>query len=1146
MNKLTAISLPIFGALLLSLGACSVKNIPATSSLDEKMEPYDQFAWQRAYPDRAFDWKGWRKNIRQARVEATAVERSSSSDCGGSSPVAWTLQGPGNVAGRINALAAHPENEDLVLAGFSGGGIFKTIDGGVNWVPVFDDNPELSIGDITFDPSSPNVVYASTGDPNIPAIVFNGNGIYKSTDAGDTWSYLALDYLGIISKVVVDPTNSNILYAAAMGNPYIRDNQRGIYKSTDGGQNWTQVLFISDQAGASDLVINESNPQVLYASFWDRVRSNQESVIFGPNAKVYKTTNGGQNWNELGGGLPTGTMGRTGLAISKMNPDKVYAIYVDSTSRPGGLYKTTDGGNNWQPMNINGLQDAYANFGWYFGKVRINDFDDEDVYVLGILLWRKTGASWQIAAGAHADCHDLLFVPSGKRYLATDGGMYTNIPGNIIWNKSLNLPTTQFYHTDYNLHEPDLYYGGSQDNGIRSGNGSGFNNWASIFSADGFNMAFDPTNPDRFWVEIQNGAIHRTEDGGGSWVFGQSCLGTTDRCNWDTPFFMSIHPQHWLYAGTYRAYASTGSSWGVISGDLTDGNIYGAGFHTISCMDESPLEEGRLFAGTSDGNVWWRSVAGDWTEITTGLPDRYVTSVKGSPTDVNTIFTSHSGFRDNEIIPHVHRSYDNGQNWTDISSNLPQVPVNDLLVLPGHADSILFAATDAGVYFTKSGGADWLRLGNNMPFLPVFDLERNPIRNELVAATFAQGMWSFPLDSLLIEPGGNVTVQVSGAVDPLVDDLWVDYNGMSGYFSGSFNLENIPGCDSVVITPSSDVGHLNGVTTFDLVKIAQHILNIESLNSPYKIIAADANRSNSVTTFDIVEFRKLILGIYNELPQNDSWRFIPKSFTFTQPDDPFGEGFPESLKVHTQDVNVNGADFWSIKIGDVSSMWGPLFSPDPDDRNAQEPLVFELEPKKTGSRIEVLISSTSSQLAGVQFTLGFDPGSYRFEELIPISPEVKKEHFNPALASEGKLPVCIDLPNGTSDRQLFKLVFTIREGLAFDKRHFKIQDSPTPAIAFDNDGNAFIPVWSTDSGNTVALAYPNPFGAEGVRLKTKGFEGGNLVIFSTRGKEVFRQAIGSENEVFLPSTLFSAKGSYIYLIEKGKERVQGSLEYLGK
>ncbi|MBL7828521.1 MAG: hypothetical protein JNJ57_17945, partial [Saprospiraceae bacterium] len=302
-------------ALAIVLGSgCVATHQTNRDRIAEKSAPYEMFAFQRSYPDTVFDWRGWRKMLQSVKTQAAAQARIST-DCTSNSAL-WTEQGPGNVAGRCNTIAVHPNDENTLLAGFSTGGIFKSTDGGVNWHPVFDEQVDLSIGDITYDPSNPDIVYAGTGDPNVPSIAYNGNGIYKSSDGGETWNYLALADKGIISKITVHPTNPMHLVVASMGNPYIRDAERGIFVSKDGGTTWVKTLYVSNQAGASDLVMAPSSPNIMYASFWDRIRNNQESILSGPSAKVFKSDDGGISWIQLSNGLPTGRLGRTGLAVS--------------------------------------------------------------------------------------------------------------------------------------------------------------------------------------------------------------------------------------------------------------------------------------------------------------------------------------------------------------------------------------------------------------------------------------------------------------------------------------------------------------------------------------------------------------------------------------------------------------------------------------------------------------------------------------------------------------------------------------------------------------------------------------------------------------------------------------------------------------
>jgi photosystem II stability/assembly factor-like uncharacterized protein len=1146
------------------LAACSPKTTPRTSAvLEQKCQPNEHFAWQRAFPDTVFDWRGWQKALRRARQSERLRERSAAA-CSPLQATDWTLQGPGNVGGRVNSLIVHPQDPGTLLAGFSGGGIFKTQDGGENWRPVFDEHAELSIGDLTFDPSDPNVVYAGTGDANMPSYVFNGDGIYKSSDAGEHWQHLGLAQVGVISKIVVHPDNPQTLFVAAMGNPYVRTPERGIYKSTDGGLSWQKVLFVSEQAGASDLLLHPAQPNVLYAAFWDRIRSNRESVIHGPHARIYKSTDGGATWAQLGGGLPSGPMGRTGLTMSQQNPDKLYAVYVDSFSRVGAVLRTVDGGASWDNLSIVGLENAYADFGWYFGKLRVAPTNDEDLYLLGVQLWRRAPGStnWVVAGAGHADQHDLHFLPSGRRYAANDGGVYLNEPGNTGWVRCLNLPTTQFYRTTFNPNDPQTYYAGAQDNGIRAGNAAGYNSWGHVFGGDGFRCAFSPLNPDLFWVETQNGAIHKTNDGGANWALGQTCLGTGDRCNWDMPFFLSQHDPERRFAATYRVYESEGEDgpWTSSSQDLTDGNIFGARFHTVSALEESPLEPGKLLAGTSDGNLWRRQPNGTWTNITTGLPERYVTSVHGSHSAANRIFVTHSGFRDNENLPHVHRSDDNGQTWTDISGDLPPMPANDILVLPGHADSVLFVATDAGVYCTLNGGANWGRLGTNMPFVPVFDLELNPALQQVQAATHARGLWTFPVPALFETPSAPDVV-LSGRFSTVLGyEVWLtqwesNWDTVVYDLDSIYLLPPVPGCRPYHIRPSSDhPGNPPGLTTFDLVLISKHILALDTLDSPYQLIAADASGNGVVSTFDIVELRKVILGIYNELPNNKVWRFVPAAYVFPDPTNPFVPPFPESIEVQAGDSDIGGLNFMAIQIGDVNALFPPFaMSPPEERRRGVWPIWAKQEPQQAENEQTVLLSAPMDGVAAAQFSLSFDPAALRLLRVEPLFPGMGEEHFNLMRASAGSISCSVEVPPTAALRGelvLFRLVFEALRGGAVAPADIRLGALPTPALAFAPDGGILQPSLQHLAPDLLVSTWPNPFGAAGFWLRNALPQAGEyaLQVFDNQGKMIWSQALAPDAVVHVPAANFPVQGAYAYRVldaRNGRALAAGRLLYSG-
>ncbi len=760
----------LFLSVALLMAGCGKKTTiqQPNDRLDSKLGPNNHHFMMRAYPDQDYNLKAFKQAM--TSLQNSVQSRFFTKGFDGE----WETQGPGNIGARINSTAIHPNDPNTIYAGFSHGGIFKTTNGGADWTPIFDDQAFLSIGVIEIDPNNPDILYVGTGDVNIPGGFFIGNGIYKSEDAGATWKNIGLSEHGIISKIEVHPKNSNILYAGAMGIPPIKDNNRGLYKSEDGGASWSQVLFVSEDAGVIDIILNPDDAKTAYVSTWDRFRTDYVSYVKGDNAGIWKTIDGGQNWvNLIEDYLDGEEMGRIGLTMSITDYNKITAILIDPERNDmHSIIQTSDGGDSWEVLiDYERFNDEFASnplggFGWYFAKIRMNPADDNDLFMLGVDLWRSqdNGATWERASPrwweyiVHADKHDLDFTENGF-LLSTDGGLYNFDFDTEVWTDIENIPTTQFYRVAYNPHRPDLYYGGAQDNGTTGGNRDSINNWPRLWGGDGFQAIFHPTDPNIYYFETQRGNINVTIDGGENWLDGNAGLDGETR-NWDMPYILSPHDPNILYAGTdklFRSDIGPEPFYIPMTDTLTDfgGNTY----HTISTLDESPLVVGQVYVGTTDGNVWRTQFNGIFHEsvnISSGLPDRYVTSIKASPTYANTVFVTHSGYRANEYLPRIHRSDNGGSNWIDISSNLPDIAINDVYLIPERGDSVIFVATDGGVYGTVDGGSNWERLGVNMPIIPVNDLEYNAAKRELVAATYARSIQSYDLNEILDETSSTI------------------------------------------------------------------------------------------------------------------------------------------------------------------------------------------------------------------------------------------------------------------------------------------------------------------------------------------------------------------------------------------------------
>jgi len=743
---------------LLPRGEDSAPSTPPRSvkELHAGRLPSDWFIRQRAWPQDDID--------PSARLAAYAESRVLRARSRSGDP--WVSVGPVNIGGRIADVACHPTDPAVVYLGTASGGVWKTTNGGTSWAPLFDEESTLSIGCVTLDPSDPDVVYVGTGEPNGGggSVTYGGTGLFRSTNAGATWTNLGLAATRFIARVVVDPADPDRILVAALGSMWTTGPDRGVYRSTDGGTSFQPVLQLGNETGAIDLAIDPTNPDRVYAAMWERTRGPNFLNYGGDGSGIWRSTDGGTSWAELTSGLPAGpAVGRIGISLARSQPSVLYAIYADAS--PGyfdGLFKSTNGGDTWTQTNDGALANVYASYGWWFGNIRVSPSDPNRVFALGFDFFRTTngGSSWQNAAGGmHVDHHGLDFAADGSIWEGNDGGIYRSANGGTVWSEFENMPVTQFYTVEVDEQFPERRYGGTQDNGTnRTVTGAG-DDWEHIYGGDGFRCLVDPLNNQYMYAEYQYGGLARSTNGGASFTGATS--GLTGRKNWSMPYEIDPSLNTRLYAGTDRVFRSTNraASWTALSGDLTDGDggLNGYVFGTITTLAVSPSNPDAILIGTDDANVWITTNGGStWTRVDKApIPERWITRVAFDPYDDAVGYVTVSGFRWDEYQPHVLRTSNHGTTWDDISGNLPQAPVNDIVADPWFqfAPPILYVATDFGAYRTADGGANWEALGAGLPNVVVTDLELHTSTRTLTAATYGRSQWTLqvllPLDSSL-------------------------------------------------------------------------------------------------------------------------------------------------------------------------------------------------------------------------------------------------------------------------------------------------------------------------------------------------------------------------------------------------------------
>lgn len=738
---------PILIAVSFVAGFIFFSNQPIKQS--DEGYPSDWFFMQRAYPFGQVPLEKYYEAIDQTKRIKTLSKSSTTNP--------WVLLGPTNIGGRVSDIEMSHTSFDTIYAGIASGGVFKSIDGGINWLPIFDETYTLSIGDLVVDPTNPNIIYVGTGEVNGGggSVTYGGNGVYKSTDGGSTWNHLGLEATEYISRIVVNPLNPQIIFLGAMGKLFGKNSERGLYRSTDGGATWENKLFISDSTGCIDVAINPSHPDTIFAAMWERIRRPDRRSYGGPTCGIYRSTDGGDTWIELTNGIPNNSpsVGRIGISISVSSPNIIYAIYADNIGYFAGVYKSTNNGDSWTRTNDGALGSLFSSYGWWFGNIRVNPGIPNNVFVLGLDVYKTQdgGNSWSYSSsGMHVDQHGMYIHPANPNFIiaGNDGGVYKSTTAGVSWTFITSMPITQFYTCDVDFQYPNRYYGGTQDNGTNRTLTGTPNSWQQIYGGDGFYVLVDPSDNNFIYAESQYGGFGRSTDGGNNFNYGLNGVSGSDRFNWSTPFIIDPTNPVILYLGTHRLYKTTNRavSWTPISPDLTNGpptgnQVYG----TITTIASAPSDINVVYVGTDDGNVQVTLDGGaNWTKISNPLPVRWVTRVAVDPNDAMIAYVTLSGYRYDEYLPHVFRTTDAGANWQSISSNLPDAPVNDIIVDPDSTRR-LFVATDVGVFVTGSLGNNWNYLGENLPNSPITDLVlHNPTRT-LIAATFGRSMYSIDL-----------------------------------------------------------------------------------------------------------------------------------------------------------------------------------------------------------------------------------------------------------------------------------------------------------------------------------------------------------------------------------------------------------------
>jgi photosystem II stability/assembly factor-like uncharacterized protein len=714
----------------------------------------------------------------------------------------WQYLGPTNISGRctdVEAVGPKGQNYTIWVASASGG-LWKSINEGVTFEPVFEHQGTSSIGDLAISPSDPDVVWVGTGESNIFRSSNAGCGVWKTTDGGENWTHMGLEETFTVSRILVHPENPDIAYVASPGHEWTLNTERGLFKTTDGGKHWEKILYNGPESGVNDMVMDPRNPDVIYATTWQRTRLKwNDPRTYAPhkNNGIWKTVDGGRTWKQLTRGLPPSKyMGRTGIDVARSSPDVVYAFVddydiafkaeegkLDSYGRPmqdvikgATVYRSEDAGESWR--QVSGLTEESkkymsehsGTYGWVFGQIRVDPNDADRVYTLGLRINVSTdgGATFEpTGKGIHMDQHGMWIDPDNSNYIlaAHDGGISVSYDKGENWRSFIpELPLAQFYNVEYDMSESFRVFGSIQDHHsfYKAVDLSGGRDkvepseWEVTLGAEGSSHQVDPRDNNTIYASLFYGKLARATVEGYpddmQWLLPENFPEEPDyRGQWVAPTLLSSRNPDIVYHGLQYVLKSTdrGGTWDRISPDLTYNDPEKQGdisYQTITTLDESVFNPDLLYAGTDDGRLWRTKDGGEsWEEIRKEpMPVRWVSRIVASRHDFGTVYMTQTGRRDDDAQVYVWRSTDFGDTWEDIAANIPAGPVNVIREDPVR-DSILYLGTDVGVYVSTNGGQHWEVLGD-LPCTYIHDLAIHPRDNMLIIATHGRGMFVLDAD----------------------------------------------------------------------------------------------------------------------------------------------------------------------------------------------------------------------------------------------------------------------------------------------------------------------------------------------------------------------------------------------------------------